>query len=141
MNGFCYERKPNYYETDMMGIIHHSNYIRYFEEARNAFMEDMGFTFKKMEDMGVSSPVISVHSEYKSMVRYGDTIKIYCKIKEFTGTRLTVAYEIRDKETDEIRNIGESKHCFLNKNTGRPVSLKKSLPELYEMFMGKTFNE
>ena len=62
-----YEHKTQYYETDQMGIIHHYNYIRWFEEARMDMMEQMGMGYAEMEKRGIISPVLSVHSEYKSM--------------------------------------------------------------------------
>lgn len=55
-----------YYETDQMGVVHHSNYIRWFEEARVFFMDQMGFGYDKMEKSGVSSPVIEARCAYRS---------------------------------------------------------------------------
>lgn len=75
-----YVRRANYYETDKMGIIHHSNYIRWFEEARLRYMEEMGWPFTKVEAMGIVIPVLSVDCQYKSMVRYDDIVDIYTKL-------------------------------------------------------------
>ena len=55
---FTFERKANYYETDQMGIVHHSNYIRWFEEARLEMLRAMGLPYKKMEDNGILIPVL-----------------------------------------------------------------------------------
>jgi len=55
-----YVHKVNYYETDKMGLTHHSNYIRFMEEARVDFMEQLGFGYEKMEAEGVGSPVIAI---------------------------------------------------------------------------------
>ena len=60
-----YIRKVNYYETDKMGITHHSNYVRYMEEARLHFLDELGWSFDKLEDEGISSPVISISCNYK----------------------------------------------------------------------------
>ncbi|HJB35179.1 MAG TPA: acyl-CoA thioesterase, partial [Candidatus Blautia merdipullorum] len=60
----AYEHKTQYYETDQMGIIHHSNYIRWFEEARVDFMDRCGFSYAQMEKDGLISPVLSVSCEY-----------------------------------------------------------------------------
>lgn len=51
MNSFFYTHKAQYYETDQMGIVHHSNYIRWFEEARVDFFEKIGCSYKDIEDM------------------------------------------------------------------------------------------
>lgn len=128
-----YEHQAQYYETDQMGIIHHSNYIRWMESARIWCMEQMGISYKKMEEDGVVSPVLEVSCQYKSMVHFGDTVLITPKIAFYNGVKLELSYEIADKVNGELRTIGNSKHCFLDRN-GRPVSLKKSYPIYDEAF-------
>jgi acyl-CoA thioester hydrolase len=133
-----YNRKALYYETDQMGIIHHSNYIRWFEEARIDFLEQIGFGYKHMEDSGIISPVMSVSCEYKSMVHFDDKVIIVPKIEAFTGVKLNISYKVIDATTKEVRTTGLSTHCFLNKN-GRPVSIKRENEEMYcalEGFVG-----
>ena len=128
-----FTRKVNYYETDQMGIIHHSNYIRWFEEARLDFLEQAGFGYKKMEDEGIISPVLAVACEYKSMVRFGDTVTIKVGIESMTGVRMIVTYRVEDAKSGKLRAAGETRHCFLNAK-GRPVSLEKTLPEALMRF-------
>ncbi|WP_396136401.1 acyl-CoA thioesterase [Clostridium sp. SHJSY1] len=133
-----YNRKALYYETDQMGIIHHSNYIRWFEESRIDFLDQIGFGYKIMEDSGIISPVMSVSCQYKSMVHFDDKVIIVPKIETFTGVKLIISYRVIDSTTKEIRTTGLSTHCFLNKN-GRPVSLKRENEEMYhaiEEFIG-----
>lgn len=128
-----YEHHVKYYETDQMGIVHHSNYIRWMEEARMDLMEQMGYSYKMMEESEVISPVISVSCEYKSMVRFSDTVVIETKIAFYNGVKLSVQYRITDKETGELRSLAKSEHCFLN-NSGKPISLKRSYPEIDTKF-------
>lgn len=123
-----YIRKTNYYETDQMGIIHHSNYIRWFEEARIDFMEQMGAGYGALEQAGVIIPVLEVTCKYHGMVRFGDTVAITPVIEEYTGTRMTISYQVIDQATGELRTTGSSRHCFLSE-AGRPVSLKKADPD------------
>lgn len=127
-----YEHKVQYYETDQMGIVHHSNYIRWFEEARTYLLEEIGFGYKRMEEEGIISPVLAVQAEYKTMTRYSDTVTIDVKIGQYNGVKLTVEYIIADKETGEVRCVGETRHCFLSPD-GRPVSLKRSYPEIHSV--------
>ena len=87
-----YEHKTQYYETDQMGIVHHSNYIRWFEEARVDLMDQAGLGYKKMEEAGIISPVLSVEAEYKSMVHFGDVVAIEASLEEYNGIRMTVSY-------------------------------------------------
>ena len=129
-----YEHKAQYYETDQMGIIHHSNYIRWFESARIDFMGQMGVSYKAMEEDGIISPVLAVSCEYKSMVHFDDEVLITPSILEYNGIKLAISYVITDKKTGEVKTTGESRHCFLNKE-GRPVSLKKQAPHFHEMFL------
>lgn len=128
-----YEHKVQYYETDQMAIVHHSNYIRWFEEARNFMMEEVGFSYQKMEECGIIVPVLDVSAKYKTMTHFGDTVCIQMKTEFYNGTRLKISYTIFDKETKEIRCIGSSSHCFLSK-TGNLVSLKRSYPEIHRVF-------
>jgi acyl-CoA thioester hydrolase len=127
-------RKANYYETDQMGIIHHSNYIRWFEEARVDFMEQIGYGYEKSVQLGIDFALIGLSCEYKSMVRFGEAVTINAKITTLTNVRMTVSYEVRDSVTDELRTTGETRHCFLVSGKKHPVSLKKALPELYALF-------
>ena len=129
-----YRLKAQYYETDQMGIIHHSNYIRWFESARIDFMNQLGVSYKAMEEAGIISPVLSVSCEYKSMVHFDDVVEIEAAIKSYNGIKLCLAYTIKDEASGKLRTTGESSHCFLDRE-GRPLSLKKSAPVFQEMFM------
>lgn len=125
-----YMHHVQYYETDQMAIVHHSNYIRWFEEARVDCMNQMGYGYKKMEEDGIISPVIAVTAEYKSMTRFDDNVRIEVKIMKFNGVKLQIAYQIYDNETNELRCQGESQHCFIDRN-GKIVSVKKTNEEFY----------
>lgn len=123
-----YRHQAKYYETDQMGIIHHSNYIRWMEEARIALMDEIGFSYRKMEEIGIISPVLSVQCEYKNMVHFDDTVLIEVDIKQYNGIKLTVTYRMTNETTGQMCTLGESSHCFLNRE-GRIISLRKSCPE------------
>lgn len=128
-----YEYQAQYYETDQMGIIHHSNYVRWMESARIRRMSQIGIDYKGMEEKGIISPVLEISCQYKSMVRFGDTVLIEPVIEKYNGITLELSYRITDKESGELRMIGRSKHCFLDSN-GKIVSLKKSYPEYDRAF-------
>lgn len=128
-----YEHHVKYYETDQMRIVHHSNYIRWMEEARMDMMEQMGFSYKQMEEMEIISPVLSVQCEYKSMVHFSDTVVIEARVEYYNGIKLKVGYRMTDKETGELRTVASSEHCFLDRS-GKPLSLKRSYPEIDTRF-------
>lgn len=129
-----YIHQAQYYETDQMGIIHHSNYIRWMEEARIAYMDEMGFPYKMVEEAGIMSPVLGVQCDYRSMTHFGDRVAIEVKLKSFKGVKYTISYVMRDARTREVRAEGASMHCYLRKD-GRPSNIRKELPALYEKMM------
>lgn len=128
-----YERKINYYETDRMGVVHHSNYIRFLEEARCNLLDKIDMSFDLLEEKGITIPVLGVNVDYKYHVTYGDTILIKLSIKEYNGVRMTVGYEVTNKENGNILLTGETKHCFTDNNL-KPINLKKVNPEFNSKF-------
>lgn len=133
MNTFCYSRRINYYETDQMGIVHHSNYIRFMEEARIALLEQIGVPYDKIEEAGILIPVLNVSCEYRKACRFAQTFQIFVKPKFFNGIKMLLEYEIYIDGDDGLHAAGETGHCFLDKNM-RPVRLKKDYPEIYQAF-------
>ena len=131
---YSFEWTVQYYETDQMAIVHHSNYIRWFESARIDFLSKMGIPYDKMEEAGIISPVLSVDCQYRQMTRFGETVTITPVLSSYNGVRYVVTYEIRNKETGGLNATGETSHCFLSKD-GKIVSLKKVLPETHAVLM------
>ena len=124
-----YLHKVHYYETDKMGIAHHSNYIRWMEEARVEFLNDIGFGFAEMEKQGVISPVVSVNCHYKTPTQFDDVIEITVRMTEYNGIRFKYSYEMRNTDTGVLVATGESEHCFTS-DKGKPISIKKAYPEI-----------
>jgi len=130
----AYEHQAQYYETDQMGIIHHSNYVRWMESARIWWMQQIGVDYRKMEEDGIISPVVSVSCQYRSMVHFGDIVQIALKIEKYNGAKLSLSYRVTDKESGELRMTGNSGHCFMDRG-GHLVSLKKVYPNYDEAFV------
>lgn len=124
-----YQHKVQYYETDKMGIVHHSNYIRWMEEARTDFLSQIGWNYRKLEESGVISPVTAVDCKYKVSTMFEDIIMISVHVEEFRGVKLKLGYEM--KRGDVVVCEGHSEHCFLNEE-GRIINLKKTNPAFYE---------
>lgn len=123
-----YLHKVQYYETDQMGIVHHSNYIRWMEEARVAFLEELGWGMDRLEGLGVSSPVLQVRCSYHKPVRFAQTVRILLTVKEYRGARVVIGYRMEEAATGALACSGESEHCFVNEK-GRPLRLRTALPE------------
>lgn len=134
-----YKRKAYYHETDQMGVIHHSNYFRWLEEARIHFLDELGLSYKHMEEIGIISPVVSIGAEYKKPVKFDDNVIITIRITRYTGIKLELEYEIRDEETNEIRIIANSKHCFIKGDS--VISLKREYPDFDKKFLEYVENQ
>ncbi len=124
-----YLHKVNYYETDKMGISHHSNHIRWMEEARVDCLDQIGLGYRQMEEMGIFSPVLSVECEYKSPTTFGDIIEITVEPEEYKGLKLILKYTMTKAGSGELVATGRSRHCFIDA-AGKPIVLKKSFPEI-----------
>ncbi len=136
---FEYERRINYYETDKMGVVHHSNYIRFLEEARCYMLDEMGIPYSYLEEQRIMIPVLGVNCSFKQHVTFDDIIVIKPIIKDFNGVRLTVNYNVTNKATGDVVLTGETKHCFTDTNL-RPLRLHKSFPDISDKFMAQKEN-
>lgn len=128
----AYIRKVHYHETDKMGITHHSNYIKWMEEARIDFMDQLGYGYARLEREGISSPVTGVEGQYKHPTTFDDTVSVQVEVEEFKGVRLVIRYTMTLAATGDPVFTGRSQHCFVTQE-GKPVILKKQCPELDRM--------
>ena len=127
-----YSRRVFYYETDKMGIVHHSNYIRWFEEARVDVIEQAGLQFETVEAEGLMVPVLSASCEYRLPFRFGDVFTVKAYIPDFGKIRFSVIYEVYDEEGN-LRANGETTHCFVDMEM-RPVRIKNSHQRVYDIY-------
>ena len=127
------EHTVQYYETDRMGITHHSNYVRWMEEARVGFLKDIGWDYAKLESSGIISPVTEVECNYKKSTTFEELVVIQVSVAEFKGVRLKLNYKMFNDQ-DELVCQASSEHCFLN-GDGKLVCLKKDYPDFYQAIM------
>lgn len=113
-----------------MGITHHSNYVRFMEEARVDWLDQLGLGFEKMEADGIVSPVMGIDCKYQKTTTFQDVIDIEVRIKSISALKLEFEYEMRVK--DEVVFTGSSMHCFFEGK--RPISVQKRYPELCAKF-------
>lgn len=125
-----YKHTVQYYETDRMGITHHSNYIRFMEEARVDFLKNIGWGYDKLEEDGVVSPVVSVNCNYKKTTTFADVIEINIQLAEVTSARLVFNFTMTVKDT--VVFTAKSSHCFVA-NSGVPINIRKQYPEFYNI--------
>lgn len=128
-----YERKVYYYETDKMSVMHHSNYIRIFEETRVSYLQQAGMPFEDIEAKGLMMPVLSVECRYKRPLVFDEPFAVYAKIVKFNGATLNMEYRIVSRKSGELCAEGTSSHCFTDMNM-KPVRTKHSYPDVYQLF-------
>lgn len=128
-----YERKVFYYETDKMSVVHHSNYIRMFEEARVDFLRKAGLPFSSIEAFDIMVPVLSVECHYLSPLVFDEKFAIYQKIEKFSGVRLEISYRIVSRDSGKLCAVGKTSHCFTDMNM-KPIRTKSNYPEIYDVF-------
>ena len=123
-----YIHTVKYYECDRMGITHHSNYIRFMEEARIDWMDQLGYGFERMEAEGVVSPVMALTCQYKKTTTFKDRIEITLSVAEMSALKISFAYTMR--VGDKVVCTATSTHCFFAGT--RPVAIEQRFPELYQ---------
>ena len=128
-----YKHKVQYYETDKMGIVHHSNYIRWMEEARVDFLEKIDWSYDQLENVGLVSPVLSLNIDYNHPTYFSDIVSIDVEILELKMSKMRVGYKMTNEEGEVVAKC-ESSHGFLL-SSGRPAILKRDFPGLYEALL------
>lgn len=111
-----------------MGITHHSNYVRFMEEARVYFLEQIGWGYDKMEEKGIISPVVNVTCNYKRTTTFPDEIEVNVAVLKLSAAKLTLEYDM--KVQGQTVCTAESSHCFLGTD-GRPLIIEKAFPDFY----------
>ena len=129
-----YRHIVQYYETDKMGITHHSNYIRWMEEARIDFLSNIGWSYAKLEEDGIISPVVAVECKYVQSTTFWDVVDIEVTVKEFKGVKLKLKYIMKNDKGNTVCEAC-SEHCFLD-TKGIPIRLDKKYPSFYNALIG-----
>lgn len=136
-----YIHKVNYYETDKMGIVHNSNYLRIFEETRLDQMEKSGIPYPELEAAGIIIPQTEAFVKYITTAKYGDTLSCSVDLVRFDGIKMEYSYKIMLDGTGTMIASGRTVHCFLDNETRFPVSIRKKLPEFYNILLSSTVKD
>ncbi|NBJ69910.1 MULTISPECIES: thioesterase family protein [Clostridia] len=122
-----------YQETDQMGVVYHANYLVWFEIGRTKFIESLGLEYTEMEAHQVVSPVTNAQIHFKKPIRYGDQVTVETWLEAYNGIRTVYGYHILN-EKEEIAVSGTTEHVIVNKETFRPLSLKKTFPDWHQAY-------
>ena len=119
-----------YYETDQMGIVHHSNYIRYFECGRIDLLKQLGLPIEKIEEAGVMLPVASVECRYKLPAKLGDVLTVVSIVDEVPRARLVIRNEIYNRDGQLVCD-GKVVLGFIDALSRRPLRCPQSLNDIF----------
>ncbi len=125
-----------YYETDLMGIVHHSNYIRFFECGRIKMLEQIGMPITEIEKAGIMMPVVSVECRYKMPTRMGDTLRIVCKVEKIPMAKMEIKTEIYN-QNNELCCDGAVVIGFIHSDSRKPTRAPKQFVEIMEPYFEK----
>ena len=124
-----------YYETDQMAVVHHSNYIRYFEIARNSMMVEWGFPIERCEkEYGVMIPIVTVECRFKHPARMGDVLTAVAEIERAPLAKLVVRQSVLNQD-GEVCAFGSVTLGFIDAKTFRPVRCPELLTQIIEQHL------
>ena len=123
-----------YADTDAMGVVYHTNYIKWFEVGRCELLRSMGYPYARMEAEGILLPVAECSCKYKLPAVYDEILEITARIAEVKGATVTLEYEIRKQETGALLVTGSTKHAITDPKF-KPIRLRDKNRALYDSFM------
>ena len=119
----CTKRRINFYDTDLMSVVHHANYIRWFEIGRVEFMRAAGISLNEMMDDGFVFPITEVRCKYHAPGRFDDEVVIEVKPEILTKAKMEFTYRIYRESDGEVLVTGFTQNVFTSKETGRIVRI------------------
>lgn len=119
-----------------MGIVHHSNYVKFFEVARTEWLRAAGLTYAEMERRGVMMPIVDVHIKYRMPAYYDELIRVKAMVEQMPMARMTFNYEIHGEDGREIAS-GSTTLGFIDSVTRRPQRAPQWLMEVLEREFNK----
>ena len=121
---------PRYAETDQMGIIHHSVYAIWYEQARTEFFNKIGIRYDEIEKKGIMTPLVELNCKYKLPAYYNQEVEIKTKIIKLTPVKFTLQYDIYNSEGILI-NIGTTTLAWADAKSFKIINLQKAYPKMY----------
>jgi len=118
-----YRRRVQFYETDAQGVVHHSNYFRFFEEARGEFLRKIGVPYTKIRESGYEVVLLEASCAFKKPLFYDELFEIQLYLSQVDRFTFTFLYKVRVE--GELRAEGKTRHCVTKE--GRIVSIPEKL--------------
>lgn len=130
------DARVRWYETDLQGVSHHSNYLRYFEIGRVDYMRQLNLI--EGNDFVGPATVAIVESKcvHKTPLRFDDPIRIFTRIAKLTGATMTFEYKILNRNSDEISAEGHTILATVDRKTFKPVRMTEIFRKKISEFEG-----
>ena len=123
--------RVRYAETDQMGIVYYANYLVWFEVGRTDLLRDRGWSYREMEGVGISLPVVEAVCEYRRPARYDDELEVQTTGVMLSPVRLRFDYRVVRPVDAAMVAEGHTVHASLDRN-GRPTRLPARAREVFE---------
>ena len=120
-----------YYETDQMGFVHHSNYLRYFELARIEWILSLGLSYQKMEERGYLMPVIKANIDFKKPLIFGKSFRVKIESNKMPKVKFELNYKVLSEE-NEIVATGLTVLAFLSSDNLKPIRCPDFFSDLFK---------
>jgi acyl-CoA thioester hydrolase len=104
-------------ETDAMGVVWHGNYLKFFEDGREAFGRQYGFEYLTIFNNGYFTPIVKSEIDHKAPVLYGQKIKVITKFVSSKAAKIMFEYEVINLSTNELCAVGKTMQVFLDRET------------------------
>ncbi|HEX7057947.1 MAG TPA: thioesterase family protein [Bacilli bacterium] len=150
--------RARYQETDQMGVVHHANYLGWFETGRTEWLRSAGSSYHQLESLGLFLPLVDLSIKYRKPAHYDDLIAVYTSLTDFSAVRVQFDYEVRRiadapagaaalqsgqhaksgeggfgvAPEGELLSSGSSRHMWLNREW-KPARLDKIAPEVFRL--------
>ena len=122
--------RVRYAETDKIGVVYYANYLVWFEVARGDLLRSLGWSYREMEQAGVSLPVIEAHCQYRRSARYDDELEVRAEGRMVSAVRMEFNYQVVRKTDQELVASGRTVHAALDP-TGRPCRLPDRIRQVF----------
>lgn len=123
--------RVRYVETDQMGIVHHANYLAWFEIGRTDLCRAAGTSYREIEDAGFLLVVAEVRCRYRAPFRYDDNVRILTRIEKSGSRTMVFLYELLD-DSGSVRATGQTHHIWVDRNSRRPTVAPPALRDAFE---------
>lgn len=124
--------KVRYAETDQMGVVYHGNYAQYLEIARIDWLEQLGISYKSMEEEGVMLPVYELNLRFKKSAKFDDRLKIETKFSKISGVRIEFEYQIFNQK-EELLTQAHTTLIFMDSLKNKPIKCPSYIMEKLEL--------